>query len=191
MAVIGLDSLVYCVMTDIEAETYGEVKAVKGIKSADINPRTSQTANYADDMMIDSSEALEGVDVTIENADVPTSVLADWHGHTVDENGVLIKKSSDIAPYIAIGFRSLKSDGKYRYKWLYKCKGQLGQESAKTKAEKVEFQSKTTQFVAMPRQRDAQWQVSADEGDTALGADVITNWFARPYGEAVPTPPQA
>ncbi|MDA3732108.1 hypothetical protein PBV87_11500 [Niameybacter massiliensis] len=185
MAQIGLDNLVYAVMTDIDAETYGTVKTVKGIKSADINPRTSTVSDYSDDVLTDTVESLEGIDLTIENKDVPTEVMADWHGHTVDSKGVLVKTSNDIAPYIAIGFRSLKSDGKYRYKWLFKCKGQLGQETAKTKAEKVEFQSKTTQFTCMPRLRDKQWEATANEGDTGLGAEVITNWFKAPYGETV------
>lgn len=183
MAQIGLDNLVYAIMTDEKAETYGEVKAVKGIKSADINPRTSSASDYSDDQMTDTVEALEGVDLTIENADVDTATLADWHGHTVDGKGVLIKAAKDRAPYIAIGFRSRKSDGKYRYKWLYKCKAQLGQEQMKTKGEKVEFQSKTTQFTCMPRIRDGQWQASADDGDSGIDSGVITNWFAKPYAE--------
>lgn len=183
MAVIGLDNLVYAIMTDEKTETYGAVKQVKGIKSADINPRTSSASDYSDDMMTDTVESLEGIDLTIENADIDTDTLADWHGHTVDESGVLIKSVNDTAPYIAVGFRSKKSDGKYRYKWLYKCKAQLGQEQMKTKAEKTEFQSKTTQFTCMSRIRDGQWQASANEGDTGLGADVITNWFKKPYGE--------
>ena len=183
MAQIGLDNLVYAIMTDEKAETYGEVKAVKGIKSADINPRTSSASDYSDDQMTDTIEALEGIDLTIENSDVDTDTLADWHGHTVDESGVLIKSSDDRAPYLAIGFRSKKSDGKYRYKWLFKCKAQLGQEQMKTKAEKVEFQSKTTQFTCMPRIRDGQWQASADEGDTGLGSQVISGWFSKVYGE--------
>lgn len=185
MSQIGLDNLVYAIMTSEEEETYGTVKPVKGIKSADINPRTSTVNDYSDDMLTDTVEALDGIDLTIENKDVPTAVLADWHGHEVDSKGVLVKKSNDKAPYIAIGFRSLKSDGKYRYKWLFKCKAQLGQEISKTKGDKVEFQSKTTQFTCMPRQRDKQWEATANDGDTGIDAGVITNWFKAPYGETV------
>lgn len=180
---IGLDNLVYAVMTNDETEVYGQVKAIKGIKEADINPRTSVVNDYSDDVLSDSVESLDGIDVTIVNKDIPTDVLADWHGHEIDESGVLIKSSNDSAPYIAIGFRSQKKDKKYRYKWLYKCKAQLSQESAKTKGEKIEYQSKTTTFTAMPRKKDSRWQATADEGDTGLSAQVIQKWFESPYGE--------
>jgi len=48
----------------------------------------------------------------------PRSVLL---GHSVT-GGVLIKKSTDTAPYVALGFKSKKSNGSYRYVWLYKGK---------------------------------------------------------------------
>lgn len=182
---IGLDNLVFFPMTDEAAETYGAPIILSEVKSANINPRTSSTAEYADDMQVDEVEALEGVDVTIENTFLPTDVLKLFHGATVDEKGVLIYSATDAPTFGALAFRSKRRDGKYQYQVLYKCKAKLGQDAYKTKGEKVEYQSKTTTLVAMPRKKDTKWRAQAVEGDTNLGTDVITNWFKSPYGETV------
>lgn len=183
---IGLDNLVYFPMSDVTAETYGTPIPLKEVKSANINPRTSTVAEYADDVQVDEIEILEGIDVTIENTDLTTEALKTIHGLTVDESGVLIYKDGDTAGFGAIAFRSLRRDGKYQYQVLFKCKAKLGQDAYKTKGEKVDLQTKTTTFVAIPRKRDKQWRAQAVEGDTSLGATVIQNWFKVPYGEQVP-----
>lgn len=183
MATIGLDNLVYTVMKDEKLETYDTVKQVPEIKMAKISPKSEIVKDYADDQQVTAIQCLTGIEFTVENTDIDSAVLADWHGHTVDAKGVLIKKSSDKAPYIALGFRSLKADGKYRYKWLYKCVASLGDEELKTKGEKPELQSKTTTFSCIPRKRDKQWQSSVDDGESGLATEVIANWFKAPYGE--------
>lgn len=41
-------------------------------------------------------------------------------GNAVDDNGVLVRTATDKPPYFAVGFKSEKSNGKYRFVWLYK-----------------------------------------------------------------------
>lgn len=184
---VGLDNLVIWQMTDEEAETYGSVMPLPEIKTADINPRTSSDPEYADDVQVDELESLDGIDVAIESRYLTTEAEALIHGHSVDDKGVLVKKDGDKAPFLAIAFRSKKRDGTYKYYMLPKCKAKLGQEKFKTGGGKKEVQNKMTTFTAMPRKRDKQWELSANEGDKSIGAEVIQNWFKVPYGETSPS----
>ena len=46
----------------------------------------------------------------------------DLTGAVADDNGVLISASENAGVPVAVGFRALKPDGKYRYFWIYKIK---------------------------------------------------------------------
>lgn len=54
-------------------------------------------------------------------------------GGTVDSKGVLIEGGDDIAPYVAMGFKTARSDGTDDYIWLYKGKFAPGDETFRTK----------------------------------------------------------
>lgn len=55
-------------------------------------------------------------------------------GNKLDDNGVLIRSATDKPPYYAVGFMSEKSNGKYRYVWLYKVRAKPVTENYATKA---------------------------------------------------------
>ena len=52
--------------------------------------------------------------------DVPLAIQEMIFGNQIDDNGVLVRTASDRPPYFAVGFKSEKSDGAFRYVWLYK-----------------------------------------------------------------------
>lgn len=183
MALVGLKNLVYAVMTDEKTETYGAVKSIAGAIDADIKPSINSSDLYADDGLSETRSALGKIEVSLTVKDVPKTALTDLLGHTVDANGVLIKKSSDNAPYVAIGFKSLKSNGEYRYKWLFKGKFTLPEEKHKTQEEKLEYQTQQITATFMRREKDEQWEASVDSDDTGIGETVISGWFTKVYGE--------
>jgi len=55
--------------------------------------------------------------------------------------GVLIESKDDLPPTIALGFKSKKNNGKYRYVWLLKGKFELVTDEYDTEAEKPKAQS--------------------------------------------------
>lgn len=186
---IGCDNLVYAIMTTEDtpdaAPVYGEIKEAPGVISVNINPNTSTYTLFADDGPMEVASTLGDIDVAINKAQLTTENKADFLGHEIDENGGLAYADSDVPPFIAIGFRTLKSNGKYRYIWLYKGKFSDPEDNNETKTDSITFQTDTIngKFVKLTypiiiNGKDKRlWKYEMDADDAAAKADVMTNWF--------------
>lgn len=182
MALVGLKDLHYSkVKTDDKTVLeHDEVKNIIGAINASIKPKTSSETLYADDGPADTVSSLGEVEVEFEAQDLPLEVQADLLGHTI-KNGVLIKNSSDIAPYVALGFRALKSTNKYRYIWMLKGRFELVEESYETKGDKVNFQTPKIKGSFIKTDNNGDWQYTGDEDMTDFTADTAKNWFKKVY----------
>lgn len=183
---VGMSSVHYAIMQD--DETYTTPKPLAGAITATISPTTNLETLYADDQAYEVATALGDISVELNVADIPTDVLKDLLGHKINSDGVLIKSATDIAPYVALGFKSVKSNGKYRFVWYYKGKFQPEEQEYQTKEDSPKFQTPTISGTFVPREKDKQWQAQVDEDDTGVKPEVITNWFAAVYEETPPTP---
>lgn len=152
---IGCDNLVYAIMkTEDTAETapvYDTPKPAPGVMSININPNASQETLFADDGPMETATTLGKIDVEIQKNELTTENKADLLGHTIDSKGALVYGDSDVPPFVAIGFRSLKSNGNYRYVWLYKGKFTDPEDQNETKGDSINFQADTIkgQFVKL------------------------------------------
>ena len=66
-------------------------------------------------------------------ADIPLTIQEMIFGNAIDDNGVLVRTASDRPPYFAVGFKSEKSDGTFRYVWLFKVRAKPATETYATK----------------------------------------------------------
>ena len=66
-------------------------------------------------------------------ADIPLTIQEMIFGNAIDDNGVLVRTASDRPPYFAVGFKSEKSDGTFRYVWLFKVRAKPDHETYATK----------------------------------------------------------
>ena len=66
-------------------------------------------------------------------ADIPLAIQEMIFGNAIDDNGVLVRTSTDKPPYFAVGFMSEKANHKFRYVWLYKVRAKPMTETYKTK----------------------------------------------------------
>lgn len=184
--IIGVENLVFAtLLTDPKGgkATYEAPEGLPGLIEVKVNPNTSNDTLFADNGPYDVATALGQISVDINVADLPLALQAKLFGHTMGADGVLRRKSGDTPPWVAVGFKSLKSNGKYRYTWLTKGKFSIPEQDNKTKADKTEFQTPTTTGSFVKREADDEWQIQADE-DTVGAATAITNWFNNPYAEA-------
>jgi len=174
---VGLSSVHYAIMTeDISTgTTYGTPKPIPGAIAANIEPAVTSTTLYTDDGPDEVANALGEITVTLQVKDLPLETQADLLGYEAPSGGVTIRYADDVAPYVALGFKSLKSDGDYRYVWLYKGKFESPEENFKTKEENIEFQTPTITGKFVKRVSDDQWQNIGDEGDTGFTAG--DTWF--------------
>lgn len=190
--IIGLSNLVYAkLITDPPygqgQATYEEPKLIAGAISVNINANTSSETLFADDGPYETATTIGQIEVELNVADLPLDVQAELLGHTY-ENGVLIRKGGDVPPWVAIGFKSLKSNGKYRYTWLAKGRFGIPEQSNQTKGDAVEFQTPTITGSFVKRECDDEWERHIDEDDENFTPDMASNWFNNPYGTAVSGP---
>lgn len=181
MATIGLRDIYYAkLLTDPVGgtATYEAPKRLAGAISANINPNSSSATLFADDGPADTAATLGEISLELNVSDIPLETQAELLGHTVDA-GVLKKKGGDVPPWVAVGFRTLKSNGSYRYYWLNKGKFATPEEDLKTKGDSIEFTTPTISGSFVKRDSDDEWQRQADADDSA-SATAITKWFNGP-----------
>lgn len=178
---VGLDKLHYALMTDEATETYATPVPIPGAITATISPEVNSETLYADDQAAEIATSLGGVEVEINVKDLPSDIQSVILGSTIDENGVVIDSKNDNPPYLALGFRSRKSNGEYRYYWLFKGKFTPAEEEFNTKEDSPSFQTPTITGSFLPRESDGQWRARVDSDDEGIKPAVITDWFTKVY----------
>lgn len=186
---IGLKDLYYALLVSdpiTGSATYSAPVKVSGVISAKINPNASTETLFADDGPYEASSTLGKIEVELNVADLTLDMQAEVLGHTLT-GGVLIRKGSDIPPWLAIGFRSLKSNGKYRFTWLSKGRFAAFEQNNETKGESVSFNTPTITGSFVKRDCDDEWERHIDEDHANYMASMGTNWFNNPYGGTADT----
>ncbi len=178
---IGLRDLHYALLTkdDSTGVTYSAPVKIAGATQANINPNSSTEVLFADDGPMETASALGMIELEMIAADFPLDVQAVLLGHTVGANGVLTRKSSDIPPWVAIGFKALKSNGAYRFVWLLKGKFNQPEQNHETRGDSVNFQTPTLNGAFVKRDKDDAWILQTDEDMTGYQESIGTGWFSQ------------
>ncbi|MBN2879999.1 MAG: hypothetical protein JXN65_10285 [Clostridia bacterium] len=197
---IGVDKLYYApLITDTaEGTAYGAAVHMQGVTDIGYKPNSKQVVFSADDGIYASITTDGEIEVEISVADILAADYAYLMGCAIASNGVVTEGSSDIPKEVALGYRSMKSDGSYRYEWILKGTFAKPGQTSKSKGQGVDPQSKTIKFAALNRVSDGstrRWYDSDNEkapiGLTdAILSDVDTGWFSSPdYTPAAPGTP--
>ena len=178
---VGLKNMVLAPLTvDTEAAvTYGALQLVAGAIEATITPEnTDPEIQYADDIEFDVLYPDPELSFKTKMADIPLAIQETIFGNAIDDNGVLVRASVDKPPYYAVGFKSEKSNGTYRFVWLYKVRAKPVTETYATKeGGTVTRQTGEVEWTAIKRTHDGLYQAIADEGEngftTVMGATFL------------------
>lgn len=195
MPTIGLDKVFYAKITDTdEGETYGKPVSLAKAISADLGVEFSEAELFADDVLTDDVKEFKKGSLKLNVRSLKDTVAADLLGAEVDESGVLISTGEDAAPYVAVGFRAKKSNGKYRYFWLYRVRFGVPGASLKTKGDSINFATPEIEGKIMARVRpDTKgkhpWKAEVTEGESAKSENAIKTWFDSVYGGTAVTEP--
>lgn len=193
---IGVDKLHFAVMTTedtlAEQPVYAEPVSAPGVMSININPNGTVETLFADDGPYESATTNGQIEVEIQKNQLKTTEKAALLGHTIDGDGGIVYGDSDVPPYVAIMFRTLRSNGKYRYVTLYKGKFVDPEDNNETKGDGINFQSETitgrflklsTEIKVSADKTTRPWKYELDEEDDDASAAKIAQWFT-----AVPFP---
>jgi len=177
MNTIGLDKFYYAKITkdDSTGVTYETPVAIPGLRKFSINPNGSNNTLFADNGPWETASALGKISISIELAELPLEHQAALLGHTVAK-GVLEKKATDEAPYVAIMCRATKGNGKYAYIKVLKTRFTVPTTEVDTKEDNVAFKTPTITGEAVQRKYDTKYMRIADEDATGY-EDVSGTWF--------------
>ncbi len=182
---VGLKNMVIAPLTeDTETTlTYGTLQLVAGAIEASITPENADPdIQYADDVEFDVLYLDPELSFKTKMADLPLAIQELIFDNKIDDNGVLVRTSTDKPPYYAVGFKSEKSNHTYRYVWLYKVRAKPVTESYQTKeGTTVTRQTGEVEWTAIKRTHDNRYQAVADEGENgftaALGATFLQSVY--------------
>lgn len=188
MATIGLDKLYYAKITEDENgnETYATPVQLAKAMNADLSVELAETTLYADDGAAEIVKEFKNGTLSLGVDDVGASVASDLTGATIDANGVVVSTSEDGGDPVAVGFRAKKSNGKYKYYWLYRVKFGIPATNLATKGDSITFSTPTIEGTILRRNKvdgngKHPWKAEVTEGDSAVTADTITNWYKEVY----------
>lgn len=188
MATIGLDKLYYATITEDEKgeETYGSPVQLAKAMSADLSVELAEATLYADDGAAEIVKEFQSGTLSLGVDDIGGEAASVLTGSTIDENHVVISASEDGGAPVAIGFRAKKSNGKYRYYWLYRVKFGIPATNLATKGDSITLSTPTIEGTVLRRNKPDSsgkhpWKAEVTEGDTEVTEDTIKNWYQTVY----------
>lgn len=188
MATIGLDKLYYAKITEDQDgnETYATPVQLAKAMTADLSVELAEATLYADDGAAEIVKEFKSGTLSLGVDDLGGSVASDLTGSTIDNNGVVVSTAEDGGTPVAVGFRAKKSNGKYRYFWLYRVKFGIPATALATKGDSITFNTPTIEGTIMRRNKvdganKHPWKAEVTEGDTSVAASTITNWYKEVY----------
>lgn len=188
MATIGLDKLYYAPITEDASgdETYGTpIQLAKAI-SADLSIELAEATLYADDGASEVIKEFKSGTLSLGVDDIGSTAAAALTGVRVNSNNVIISASEDGGDPVAIGFRAKKSNGNYRYYWLYRVKFGIPATNLATKGDSITFSTPTIEGTVYRRNKvdganKHPWKAEVNEGDTGVSAETISGWYDAVY----------
>ena len=144
MAKIGLNNFRYGILTEAQDGTPsydGALTPAKAI-SCNVSVNNNDAKLYADDSLAESDTSFNNGTVTIGIDKNDNTTMANILGHTVDASGEMVRKTTDVAPYVGLGriiTEMVNNVLQYRVEFLCKCKFQEPNQEDATKGESLEF----------------------------------------------------
>lgn len=188
MATIGMDKLYYAKITEAEdgEETYDTPVILAKAISAELSVELAEATLYADDGASEVVKDFKSGKLTLGVDDIGITAAQNLTGALADDNGVLISAGENISPPVAIGFRALRANGKYRYFWLYRVIFGIPSTNLQTKGDSITFQTPSIEGTVMRRNKpDAKgthpWKAEVSEGAAGVTSETISGWFGQVY----------
>ena len=188
MSTIGLDSLYFAPITENSSgdETYGTPEVLAKAIKCDLSVELAEAILYADDAASEVVKAFKEGKLSLGVDDIGVTKAKALTGAEIDSKGVLVSSGEDLGTPVAVGFRAMKANGKYRYFWLYRVQFGVPATNLQTKGDSISFQTPTIEGTIMQRHKaDSRgrhpWKTEVTEGDTGVTNSTINGWFSSVY----------
>jgi phi13 family phage major tail protein len=188
---IGLDSLYIAEVTEDSATAYtaDTPEYLAPAAEASQEPATNAATQYADDQPYDSM-VIEGetvINLTVTG--IPAEMQAKLLGRQFDSaSGRVFDNPGATPPYFALSFRSLKSNGSYRYYQYLKGRFSAPKEATATKADSPDPKTTELTFTAIPTVYNFDIGATNEPVKRVYGDEDTTNFSATGWFTTVQTP---
>lgn len=147
MAKIGLNNFRYGKLTETDdTATYESAKSLGKAIDCKVSIEKYEAELYADDGLAESDNTFKKGTVTLTTDEDDDNIFSELLGHSISEDGEMIRKDTDIAPYVGVGRILTKVvNGAYKYKveFLPKVKFSEPEQEETTKGDSIEFKTPT------------------------------------------------
>lgn len=189
-SLIGLDNIYIAPVTldSLVGYTAGTPVYFAPALEATIEPTINSETQYADDAAFDTMVSEGETVLTLNTTNIPVEVLALITGKVFDQATGRLWDNNAVPPYMALGFRSQKSNGKYRYYWFLKGRFDVPSESTSTKGDAPDPKPQEIRFTAINTVYP--FDLGSIDGTVkrVMGDEDTTNFSATGWFTAVQTP---
>lgn len=134
---IGLDDLYYAEVTQDDTDAYvADTPAyLAPVAELSVEPAVNQVTQFADDGPYDTISSVGETTMNMRITGLPPEIAALITGNIFDSTTGRIYEYDGTPPYMALSFRSLKSNGSYRYYQYLKGRFSLPKDEFATKTD--------------------------------------------------------
>ena len=143
MAKIGVSNLIWSKLTEASNGTpsYDGAKSLGKAVSANVSITNNSATLYADNVLAESDTSFQSGTITCGVDEDADATFAPLLGHEITE-GVVVKKSTDVSPYVGVGriiTKMVSGVLYYKAEVLFKVKFAEPSQDDTTKGESIEF----------------------------------------------------
>ena len=189
---VGLDKLFVAEVLQDDADAYlaDTPEYLAPAMSASQAPAVNSTTQYADDAPFDTMSAEGQTEITLDITNIGVEMLSKLTGNQFDSGSGRMFDHGGTPPYMALLFRSKKSNGKYRYYSFLKGRFRMPNEDAASKSDTPDPKPRQIVFTAVKtvHEFDVDGGGTMERVKRVIGDEDTINFDATSWFSQVQTP---
>ena len=182
MAKIGLNSFRWSPLTETDGvASYDGAKSLGKAIECKVAIEKYEAELYADDGLAESDNTFKKGTVTCTTDEDDDTIFSELLGHSISEDGEMVRKDTDVAPYVGLGRILTKVvNGKYKYKveFLPKVKFSEPEQEEATKGDSIEFKTPTIEGT-VSKLEDGTWSKAKTFDDKEEAITYLESLMAK------------
>lgn len=159
-----------------EGVVYGSVKSLGEAMQVQLTPSVATGKLYGNGVVKEDISKLKGIAMAFDATKISIEDRAAIQGHRY-ENGVMVEKDGDEAPYLAFGYKIEGTNKKDEYVWLLKGRATPMNETHKQSEDNITFSTDTMNINFIPREKDKEIRYYADSANSTFTTTQADGWF--------------
>lgn len=177
---INVKKPVYCLLLSDTAEgtAYGDVKSLGAAMQVQLTPAIASGSLYGNGVQSENISKLTGIALALDVNKLNIEAKAEIMGNEY-KDGVIIDKSGDEAPYIAVGYIVEGTNDADEYVWLLKGRATPMNESVQQQTNSINFSTDSVTINFIPRDYDKWIRFYGDTANSSFTKEQAEKWFEK------------